>query len=105
MRQRTTWDQHDVRVAVAQIQGLVDGFSRDLSGAGFRAELEKVVGEAFPAGAEPNPDGRVALLLYGAAIVGAAGLSLATELALGREDRDDVRAMIGDAVNAWLDSA
>jgi len=99
------WDRHAVRVAVAQVQSLVEGFNRDLSGERFRQELETVLDEAFPAGGPGEADDRVALLLYAAAIVGAAGLSLADELALGRMDRAEVRSLVGEAINAWLDSS
>jgi ABC-type branched-subunit amino acid transport system permease subunit len=78
--------------------GLVDGFASDLPGEGFRDELESVAEEL---GIDELGD-RVALLLCGAAIVGAAGLALAAEL--GRETREEVRAMAGEAVNTWLDS-
>jgi hypothetical protein len=89
------WDPHAVRVAVARIQGLVDGFVSDFSGEGFRREVESVIGEAI----DSRED--VALLLYGAAILGAASLALASEL--GRESQTEVRAMAGQAVNTWLD--
>jgi hypothetical protein len=91
------WESHDVRVAVAQIQGLVDGFASDASGDGFRRELEVVIAES----GDEDVGERVARLLYGAAIVGAAAQALAAEL--GRAHRTEVRAMTGDAVNTWLD--
>lgn len=99
-------DPHAVRVAVATIQGLVDGFVSDLSGEGVRNELEKVVAETVGPERQADIDEvrrRVALLLYGAAIVGAAGFALAAEL--GRETRTEVRAMAGEALNTWLDSS
>jgi hypothetical protein len=99
MSSTPTWDSHAIRVAVAQIQGLVDGFASDASGDGFRRELEAVIAES---GGEDLGE-RIAVLLYGAAIVGAAAQSLAAEL--GRADRTEVRAMAGDAVNTWLDAA
>lgn len=98
-----SWDPHAVRLAFAQAQSLVDGFVDDLSSEGFRAELENVLGEAVgPLGSEELRD-RVALLLYGAAILGAAGLALGAEL--GHKTRAEVRAMAGEAVNTWLDAA
>jgi hypothetical protein len=90
-----SWDPHAIRVAVARIQGLVDGFVSDFSGAGFRREVESVIGEAI----DSQED--IALLLYGAAILGAASLALASEL--GHESHTEVRAMTGQAVNTWLD--
>jgi hypothetical protein len=98
MSRAPSWDTHSIRVAVAQIQGLIEGFVSDVSGDGFRRELEKVTAEL---GSEEVGD-RVGLLLYAAAIVGAAGFSLAAEL--GREGRGEVRAMAGEAVNTWLDA-
>ena len=97
-----SWDTRSVRVAIAQVQSLVDGFVSDLSGDGFRAELDKVIGEALGTRDELRVE-EVRLLLYGAAIVGAAGFALAAEL--GRHDRADGRAMAGDAINTWLDGA
>ena len=99
-----SWDPHEVRVAVAKIQGLVDEFASDLSGDGVRQELDKVVEETIgPAETGVEEVGeRVGLLLYGAAILGAAGFALAAEL--GRETGTEVRAMAGEALNTWLDS-
>ena len=97
-------DSHAVRVAVAQIQGLVDGFVRDSSGEGFRQELDRVIAEAIDPYVHCGTDEirrRVALLLYGAALVSAGGLALAAEL--GRETRTEVQAMVGQALDAWLD--
>jgi hypothetical protein len=99
------WDPHAVRVAVAQVQSLADGFVSDLSGESFRTELEKVLTEAIEPAAETGSEelgNRIALLLYGAAIVGAAGLGLSAEL--GRTTRSEVRAMVGQAIDAWLES-
>lgn len=91
------WDAHAVRVAVSQIQSLVDGFASDFTGDGFRDALASVTRELVT----ESVDERVALLLYGAAVVGAASLSLAAEL--GRSTTADVRAATGQAVNTWLD--
>lgn len=97
-----SWDSRSVRVAIAQVQSLVDGFVSDLSGDGFRAELDTVIDEALGSREQVSVD-EVRLLLYGAAIVGAAGFALAAEL--GRHDRVELRAMAGDAMNTWLDAA
>jgi hypothetical protein len=99
-----SWDPHAVRVAVAKIQGLVDGFVSDLSGEGVRNELGKVVEETIGLEGEAGIEEvgrRVGLLFYGAAILGAAAFALAAEL--GRETRTEVRAMAGEALNTWLD--
>jgi hypothetical protein len=93
-----SWDNRSIRVAIAQIQSLVDGFVDDR----FRAELDVVIDEALGSRQEV-PIEEVRLLLYGAAIVGAAGFALAAEL--GRHDRGELRAMAGDAMNTWVDAA
>jgi hypothetical protein len=100
-----SWDEHAVRLAFAQAQSLVDGFVSDLSTESFRVELEKVIAEALGPAEQSLSDelrDRVGLLLYGSAILGAAGLALGAEL--GGKTRADVRAMAGEAVNTWLDA-
>jgi hypothetical protein len=102
--QPQAFDPRKVRIAYSQAQGLAVALGSDDEIVGYLAEVQRVVEEALePARDMAELSDRLADLLYGAALFGLLGIELGKQPAENGRSTEEALALMGDALNRWLD--